>query len=187
MYEIRRAAPKDLNQTLDIVFQRIEWLREGGSDQWSTRSNWQEVFEEAIYGQRVWLAVDGLWRVAGTVTVDSTPDLDFWSAARDGRSLYLSKMATSLADRGMGLGGVLLDWANNYAAQKGFPSTRIDVWRTATRLHEYYQRHGFQHARTVDVTGRYSGALFERPATLVPVRWIPPKDASCGITESPVM
>ncbi|MCX4387635.1 hypothetical protein OG777_11920 [Micromonospora peucetia] len=43
---------------------------------------------------------------------------------------------------------------------------RLNAWKANAALHCYYLGQGFRHVRTVDVPGRNSGALFERPISL---------------------
>lgn len=159
-YSMRRARPEDLGRILDVIYTRIDWLREIGSDQWSTRTNWDEVLRESIADQRAWVAVDETDHIVGTITLDTDPDTDFWPA--DDRALYLSKMAADPAESGKNVGGFMLDWACNRAAALGLDVVRLDVWLTATDLHAYYERQGFEHVDTKRVPGRYSGALFEK-------------------------
>ena len=62
------------------------------------------------------------------------------------------------------LESALLDFAGEQAEAQGKPWVRLDCWRTNTALHAYYLARHFQHLRTVEVPGRGSGALFQRPA-----------------------
>jgi hypothetical protein len=50
------------------------------------------------------------------------------------------------------------------ARARGDQWVRLNCWTTNTLLHAYYEANGYEHIRTVDVPGRMSGALFQRPA-----------------------
>jgi hypothetical protein len=62
----------------------------------------------------------------------------------------------------------MIRWIQDRAAQTGLDFVRWDAWRTNSRLQDYYRSIGARHVRTVDVAGRWSGALFELPAKADP-------------------
>lgn len=159
-YLMRRAGADDLGQVMRLLDARIDWLRERGSDQWSTRP-FEPIMADAIRAGLTWLLFDHDTAVA-TLTVTTVGDPDFWTRDELRQpALYLSKLATDPREHGHGLGALLLDWANSYAASWGVSLLRWDVWRTNRGLQDYYQHLGIPRLRTVDVEGRWSGALYE--------------------------
>lgn len=100
----------------------------------------------------------------GTISLSLIADPDFingWpSDPRDG--LYVYRMATADAARGMGLGAQMLGYASYKALTWGKPYVRLDCSKTNTGLHKYYWSQNFIHVDTVHRSHRKSGALFER-------------------------
>ncbi|GGN96281.1 hypothetical protein GCM10010112_87400 [Actinoplanes lobatus] len=71
-------------------------------------------------------------------------------------------MIVARSHAGLGIGGKLLAWVSEKAAEAGRHWLRLDAWRTNPHLHAYYLGHGFRHVRTIDLPHRGSGALFQR-------------------------
>jgi GNAT superfamily N-acetyltransferase len=103
-------------------------------------------------------------QVVATFTLDDYADPDFWTESDDPKSaLYVHRMIVSRAAAGHDLNAAILDWAEQHAAGAGRDWLRLDAWRTNLALHRYYERHGFQHIRTIGLPWRGSGALFPTP------------------------
>ncbi len=168
-YELRVATRDDIDAVLDLLEARVGWLRARGSDQWSTWLTWPAKLPESIDRGEVLLLFDGTEAIA-TITVSAEGDRDFWTPAELAEpALYISKLATRLDHAGKELGALLLDWSINHASRTGRQFVRLDVWRSATDLHDYYLKRGWRHVRTVYAEHRHSGALFERTSMPIDV------------------
>ena len=162
-FVIRRAEEGDVAAMIELRREAERWLAERGIKQWTEK--WTQVGNEkllrATRQQRAWiLQADS--DVAATVTLGG-PDEDLWRP-EDGPALYLYKLIVARRHAGQKTGALLLDWAVDRAARLGYPSLRLDIWPANPGLGDYYRRQGFDHIRTVDVPGRDTGALYERPA-----------------------
>ena len=158
---VRCAAVDELDIVLELLHQRITWLRNRGSDQWSTWQAWPEKLAVALACGQVWLLTENDVPV-GTVTLNEHADADFWTPIeRAERALYLAKLAVRPDRAGRGYGLRLLRAAGDIADRRGRHLLRLDAWKNNHGLHAYYTRHGWQHLRTVDLPHRRSGALFE--------------------------
>jgi GNAT superfamily N-acetyltransferase len=158
-----------MDTVLNLLEARVGWLRERGSDQWSTWLTWPAKLPESIDRGEVLLLFDGDDAVA-TITVSAEGDPDFWTPAELAEpALYISKLATRLDRAGQELGTRLLDWTVDHAYRTGRRFVRLDVWRSATELHDYYLKRGWHHRRTVYAEHRHSGTLFERRAEPLPI------------------
>ncbi len=101
----------------------------------------------------------------GTMVLRDTHPADLWHPADDpGSALYLHHLAVDRAFAGQRVGAWLLDQAAAEARLLGKRFLRLDAWTTNTRLHDYYRGQGFRLVRIADDT---SGALFERPVSLL--------------------
>jgi GNAT superfamily N-acetyltransferase len=107
------------------------------------------------------------------MTVDEYADPEFWHPEDDpGSALYVHRMVVRRSEAGRDLGAVLLDCAEQLAADRRKKWVRLDARRTNTDLHAYYVAHGFTHVRTVCLDHRPSGALFQRPVPMaIRARW----------------
>jgi GNAT superfamily N-acetyltransferase len=161
---VRTAAIHETDVVMQLLQQRIAWLRARGSDQWSTWRSWPAKLPAAIERHRVWLLTEDELPV-GTVTADEYADPDFWTTAeRADSAVYLAKLAVRPDRAGRGYGALLLDVAGDLAHRQGRLLLRLDAWKDNTGLHAYYSSRGWRHVRTVDLAHRRSGALFEKPA-----------------------
>lgn len=176
IWRMRQATQGDLRTVLDVLSMRVAWLREQGSDQWSTFPRWPAKLEDAISRGQTWLLETNEHEPVGTVTLSTIGDPDFWNPdERVIPALYVAKLATlppGEAEKNTripsrktrGLGNLMLLWTVDYAARAQLAVVRVDVWRTAHDLHNWYERHGWTKVRTVELPHRKSGALFERQA-----------------------
>jgi predicted N-acetyltransferase YhbS len=132
------------------------------------------VIKAGIAASTTHVVLDDHSETVASLTLNG-PDPDFWTTAdAPDTALYLYKFMIGPKARGTGLGDALLNWACTQAQQHGKAWLRLDCWRTNTRLQTYYARRGFAPLRTVQVPGRNSGALMQRPAEL--------RTANSGIT-----
>jgi GNAT superfamily N-acetyltransferase len=155
----RRARAGDEDQAVRLVLDRVKWLGDRGSDQWTTRDQAVSV-RESIKVRNTWVLCDGP-RAVGSLAVSTNADPDFWAEPDRGvPALYITKMATALDWSGRGLGDLLLDCVVSYGRDRGISVVRWDAWRNNPDLHRYYvSLPGVRHVRTVP--GLASGALFE--------------------------
>lgn len=94
------------------------------------------------------------------VAAITEPDPDFWTPEEMTESqAYLSRFL--VAEHGRNYGLDLLFGIRGAELRRGTRWLRLDCWRTNTKLHDYYLRHGFERVRTEVVPGRMSGELFQ--------------------------
>lgn len=164
---MHRTGPADLGEVMTLLNERTRWLRERGSEQWNTGRNFETGIADSIDRRNTWLLQDDDAFI-GTLTLTPEGDPDFWTPEElKDRALYVGKMASAVRRRGEGLGRLMLVWAQDRAARSGFDLLRWDVWRTNEQLQNYYRSIGGQYIRTVHPAHRWSGALFQIPATLI--------------------
>lgn len=163
---VREATMDDLDEVVRIIDERTDWLAQRGSDQWSTRRDQvhSRMTQRVRDGETVVLVTPRTERVLATMSISTTPDPDFWTAAEQQvPALYISRLATAMSGA-RGTGALLLRWSIRHAGQLGLVDVRLDAWKTATGLHRYYVRNGWTYLRTVDLPHRWSGALFHHVA-----------------------
>ncbi|WP_097233888.1 GNAT family N-acetyltransferase [Streptomyces zhaozhouensis] len=161
------ATPADLPLLLAYRREAAGWLAEIGINQWSNPFPEEHILA-SIEGGNVYLVVDDKGPMA-TVTLDNEPEPDLWTKEElDTPSFHLHKLIVSRRSSGLGIGTKILDWASNKAATDGKEWLRINAWTTNTKLHRYWESHGFMHVRTVTGGGvgnaGVAGWLAQRPA-----------------------
>ncbi|MCX4826521.1 GNAT family N-acetyltransferase [Streptomyces sp. NBC_01142] len=163
---VDRAEPADIPRLLKFRTDAAKWLRDQGSDQWSTPYP-PELLTESVTAGEVYLfrPAEAAPPVA-TVTLDRRAEPVLWSAdERCEPSLYVHKLTLARPGSGDRLGARILDWCGDRAARSGMKWLRLDAWTSNTRLHAYYERLGFTHIRTVHDPAAYeSGWVAQRPA-----------------------
>ncbi|MGP3957155.1 GNAT family N-acetyltransferase [Nonomuraea sp. 3N208] len=174
---LRRAEPEDLPGVLTLLADTAEWLYAQGVRQWPRNGFGPERIEPLIE-ERVLFVLDDELRYldpdesappVATIALDDHADPEFWAPGDDpGAALYIHKLAVARPWSGSGLGDALLDWASASAFAAGLPWLRLDCAKANPRLQSYYRGRGFHHVRTVDLSHRSSGALFQRPSEDLP-------------------
>ncbi len=163
---VRTANATDLLAVLAMLDEASAWLRSKGLDQWQRPPRVERIREHLDAGE-VFLAEDHAGQPIATITLTGFADPDFWTPADDPASaLYVRRLLVTRRAAGQGLGAALLDWAAERAQRQGHRWLRLDAWRTNRGLLDYYRRLGWTHMRTVEMPGRFSGALFQRRASV---------------------
>ncbi|HMJ02342.1 MAG TPA: hypothetical protein VK506_05335 [Conexibacter sp.] len=162
---MRLATSADVDHVLTLRRNRAAWLRERGLDQWSRRAlGWAQYRQRvlaSIERRQTWLGIDAAGAVLGTVAV--TPPADdpsavagLWTASEIVSAVVVQRMMAADDARG----AALLHHVDRVAAARAARWTLLDVWTGNITLQRLYERHGYEHVRTVP--GRASGALFRR-------------------------
>jgi GNAT superfamily N-acetyltransferase len=164
---ITQANDDDLSAVLAMRYEASAWLAEIGIDQW--RHHWPnkdamvERVGASIQAGETWMVRDDQDQLAATVALDTYADPQLWTPDEiDEPAMYLHRLIVRRPYAG--LGAEILDWASARAAHLDKRWVRIDVWTDNTPLHDYYQRNGFTHVRTLD-SDYPSGALFHDQPT----------------------
>lgn len=162
---IRLADQADLPTVHAIIHTAARRLHSRGYDQWpnSSPNLGHTKLGEQIQRGETYLVTDDRDPVA-TIAVSRDGDPDFWTPSeRADKAIYISK--TAVVREGTGVGALMMRWVIDRAAAHGDHWARLDAWRTNRELHAYYQRQGWNYVRTVDLSHRRSGVLFQRPVT----------------------
>lgn len=176
VFVMKPARAEDLDSVLQLLHDRVEWLRQQGNDQWSTSDTFQTRLAKAIERQQTWLLMDnegggggGSSRPVATMTLRTKGSTRYWTPEElQDPALYIAKMATAVTHRGKGLGKMMISWARDWAAKQGLRVVRWDAWRTNQGLIRYYESLGARHVRTESENARFSGALFDISAQRIP-------------------
>ncbi|QDN84346.1 GNAT family N-acetyltransferase [Streptomyces sp. RLB3-6] len=169
---IVRAELTDLPQLLKFRTDAAAWLGSLGIDQWAEPFPVSNITASIRAGEVFLFKEDLAAGAAATVTLDRNIDPELWDLwtpeERAEPALYVHKLVVDRQHAGRDLGGQILDWAGDLAAQQGARWLRLDAWTSNSRLHQYYRAHGFQHVRTAPDPNEVSGWLAQRRAHRAP-------------------
>jgi GNAT superfamily N-acetyltransferase len=153
--QVRRARPDDIELVLAVLADAAAWLQTRDVDQWPDRFPADWVIP-AIERGETWLAdVDG--EVVGTLVVQ-WEDPIFWAGSPSDAG-YLHRLAARR--HGDGLGGRLLVWAEQHAADNGKAFLRLDCVAENMSLRAYYERAGYDYVGDVTV-GAFTQRRYEK-------------------------
>lgn len=176
MMQIACAKPADLPAVLGLIEEARDWLKMKDTDQW--QKPWPDEdgrnarVLKGLERGCTWIVRDGQVPAA-TVTVTPRRNVEVWSAPActcnlAERAVFVHRLITARKYAGSGLGAELIDWAGLRGQRLyGAKWTRIDVWGTNKRLHDYYLRHGFEPCGLCADSGYPSGALFQKPVSAI--------------------
>jgi GNAT superfamily N-acetyltransferase len=168
MLHVRPAEKDDMPVILGFIGEAATWLADKGTDQWS--KPWPDEHERdervrrGIRDKCTWIVEDKSRPIA-TISCRPRGNPDLWTEAENAEpAVYVSRLIVCRDYGGQAIGNELFDWAGKWAAaQYGARWVRIDVWRTNTLLHEYYQKRGFSFMRECDYVDYPSAMLFQKP------------------------
>ena len=159
---LSRATCADLEDVLGLLNGAAERLHERGISQWPVPFGAGRIGPLIARGE-VLLVRDGGIPVA-TASVSADGDPDFWSPCELAEpASYVCKVAEGGRVSRVRVNGCC-GGSPTRPAERGDTWVRLDAWRTNQGLHAYYAARRWYHLRTEDVTGRNSGALFQRLA-----------------------
>jgi GNAT superfamily N-acetyltransferase len=151
---VRRATPDDFDDLLGIRERVAIDLLERG-----VPSNPNALTREHL---QAWAMARVLWvgemeeRIVGSIAVWMHDPAGYWPRADV--AAYVRDLMVDPRLRGLGVGAVLLAWAERYAAGLGRGRVRLDCDAANERLCRYYKEAGYRHVAT-DHDGF---ALFEK-------------------------
>ncbi|MDQ1308213.1 MAG: hypothetical protein QG671_4047 [Actinomycetota bacterium] len=160
---VRRASTFDVPVVASLLDEATAWLTALGSGQWQYPPRIERIIA-GVQSGTVWMAKHDQCTV-GTITVDNFADPEFWMPTDDpDDALYVHRTVVTRAAAGQRIGAALFNWASLNAEASGHTWLRLDAWATNTQLHSYYLAQGWTHIRTLRLSHRGSGALFQRRA-----------------------
>jgi GNAT superfamily N-acetyltransferase len=167
--KFRQATMDDVDLLTDWRWEVASWIHAKGSDQWDitglSREEFQRRITRSIVAGETWLALDNDDNPVGTIAIDVVGDEGLWSDEELRQAYVIHRMMVPRDHRGQGIGGAMIQFAEDLARSHGRRKLVLDVWNTNKELHHYYESFGFQCVRTVPNHWTPSATLFEKPVT----------------------
>lgn len=157
---IERAKAEDVAEIVTLFEAAGVWLEGQGISQWPTRvaPRFRTFLRDKVAEGEVFVARAENGRLLGHIRFEYEPSKVWGDNSVD--TAYVRGLVIANEMRGHGLGVTLLDWAQEYAQQKGCVRLRLDCLAENGRLRQYYADYGFV-SLGEGRNGRYVAALFE--------------------------
>jgi ribosomal protein S18 acetylase RimI-like enzyme len=155
--EVHPAGSEDVDEVVGILSEAARWLAARGISQWPDPFPRDRVAALAELGDFHLARLDGE-TVATFALLWSDPT--FWGE-RPNDAGYVHALAVRRAHAGRGLGGRLLEWAEEQVADADRRYLRLDCRAENGELRRYYECHGFEPRGEVAVDD-FTSALYER-------------------------
>jgi len=146
----------DAGTVLALFDEAVEWLvTRGQTGQWGTEPF--SASEKRVAVATEWGTGGGL-RVAededgqalGVIVLGARPA---WVSPAPSPELYVEALVSSRRHAGKDIGGELIRRAVAETRTAGLPLLRVDCWRDAPSLVQWYERQGFRRSGTFEVNG----------------------------------
>lgn len=160
-YRFRRAQSADVDQMIEIITDRIEWMDRQGLHQWNKTHYMQryprEYFLAGIEKGLLYVALDEQNRVAGLMAL-LTED-PRWAEDKPKNCYYVHHLAAKPDAKGAGK--ALLEFCRQLSVQEGRECIRLDCQLGNDRLNAFYEDLGYVYAGPM-VEDDYEGIKREK-------------------------
>lgn len=152
---IRVATAGDIDEVMRIVDETKSIMHAQGNFQWNEKYPLRGDFELDISNGTLYIIEENS-AVAGFVCLDFNEPEEYKNAdwQKPGPALVLHRMAVDTKIRGLGIGGRLLTFAREKAAELGACSIRTDTFSGNVPMNALFVKHGFRMTGTVELTGK---------------------------------
>ncbi len=143
---IRRAKILEIPEILALTNACAKQMAEKGIFQWNQHYPSKKDFEKDSERSELYvLKMAG--RMIGTIVIsihmdDVYAQIDWLTPDED--NIYIHRLAVHPDFQGKGFARQLMDFAENYAREKGCPSVRLDTFSQNSRNQRFYEARGYQ-------------------------------------------
>lgn len=153
---IRLASLKDIENIMCLIKNCIKDLESQSIYQWNDHYPTAEIFEEDIKSNSLYILEDEA-HYLGVVTINEVQSPEYkelvWSD-EGGRVLVIHRLAVNPEFQKQGIGRQLMDFAENYATERGYSSIRLDAYSGNPRALNLYERRGYKKVGQLFFSGR---------------------------------
>lgn len=140
------ALPSDLKEIKALTESCAIAMQQKGIFQWNEHYPSLEKLEADVQKQELYVLKKDE-EVRGIVVLTSFMDEEYipieW-LTKSGNNLYIHRLATHPDVWGRGYGQALMDFAEDFAREKGFISVRLDTFSQNKRNQRFYENRGYK-------------------------------------------
>ena len=143
---IRQATPSDLDSIKKLTEACAIALQQKEIFQWNEHYPSREKLEKDIDKAELYVMEENN-RLSGIIVLTPHMDEEYipieWLTP-DGKNLYVHRLATHPDFWGTGNGRKLMDFAEEFAKEKGYISVRLDTFSQNLRNQKFYESRGYK-------------------------------------------
>lgn len=136
----------DIEKLLAMTQACARHMITNGIYQWNESYPSYEAFKNDIELDQIWVLKDGDM-IIGSIVITEVEDEEYdgvvWLTPQGG-SVYIHRLAVHPDYQGKGLAQQLMNFAEDYAKEKGYVSVRLDTFSLNKRNNVFYQKRGYQ-------------------------------------------
>ncbi|MFD1772632.1 GNAT family N-acetyltransferase [Paenibacillus rhizophilus] len=144
--DIRQGRMEELEQIMALIAECVRVMREGGSDQWDETYPNAEIIKEDIERGTLYVCEEN-GAAAGILVMDENqaePYAEIEWVEKEGPHLVMHRLAVHPQIQGKGIARRLISFAENFAADHGYKSIRMDTYAQNAKALELYRRLGYE-------------------------------------------
>ena len=145
------AQPADLPALLRLFASCADGMQKNGIDQWDHSYPNEDVVARDVNGCSSYLARDDSGRLVATICLNREQHPTYQTVHWIGREpvLAVHRLCVDPVRQKDGIGSRLMEFAEQYAAQSGYSSIRLDTYSGNPVALRFYERRGYRRAGQV--------------------------------------
>jgi ribosomal protein S18 acetylase RimI-like enzyme len=144
--QIRLASLTDIDNVMELIKNCIIDMESQGIYQWNEYYPTYEIFKEDIKSRSLYISEDKNICL-GIISINNVQSSEYkelvWTD-EDGKILVIHRLAVNPEYQKQGIGRQLMDFAENYAFEKGYTSIRLDAYSGNPRALKLYDYRGYK-------------------------------------------
>ena len=144
--QIRVASLKEIENIMGLIKNCIKDMESQSIYQWNDYYPSVDIFENDIKNNSLYILEDQ-GQCLGLISIneDQSPEYKELTWLKEsGKILVIHRLAVNPEWQKQGIGRQLMDFAENYASEKGYTSIRLDAYSGNQRALNLYERRGYK-------------------------------------------
>jgi ribosomal protein S18 acetylase RimI-like enzyme len=143
---ITLAAKDDLDRIMSLIKDCIREMEFRGLYQWGEYYPTLEIVKDDIENESMHVMREDK-AILGIIVINEEQPHEYdslnWSTQK-GRILVIHRLAVAPKRQNQGIAGKLLEFAENYAANNGYTSIRLDAYSDNAKALRFYEKHQYK-------------------------------------------
>lgn len=143
---IRKGSFKDIVSLMHLIRACAKVMIANGIYQWNEHYPNPSAFTQDIERDELYvLDING--QVMGTIVISTLMDEEYMPIkwlTKNQNNIYIHRLAIHPDIQGQGYAQQLMDYAENYAIEKGYSSIRLDTFSQNKRNQKFYELRGYK-------------------------------------------